>query len=339
MLPVQYPSPLQRPSAPRRSEPTFSGSSHRFALAGLLGLSAALLSQMAPKDEFKGKDHPHGSSMTAPQQSIAPPFKTQSSVQTTRTTHHSPSVLEVHGQLTGTDDKGQPATVPFHGTGFWAQDTQTNEWFVITATHNFKKFVTKVDETTKLPYRQGYSVDFLTLRPFGDPAEARKQGKNPTIAPFEAVPNHPLKSLLPTAGYSMLEVTDVTAAKVKDTGYRYPVTRRSVVFRNLQTHPLKAGEALFTIGSPDTSSFQYAQGHVLDPAYKDSDIDLFNTFVRAHLPAKPGSSGSPVWDGQGHLVGIINKVHTEQPNITFIQPVSEFLPELRKWGIHPPMTP
>jgi serine protease Do len=87
---------------------------------------------------------------------------------------------------------------------------------------------------------------------------------------------------------------------------------------------LEQGEAIFTIGCPQGSSGAVYAGIVNSPPRLANALPLW----QVSLKVLPGSSGSPVFDGQGNLAGVIKGRYRGTDSVGFLIPMStvkEFL--------------
>lgn len=65
--------------------------------------------------------------------------------------------------------------------------------------------------------------------------------------------------------------------------------------------PLRPGSMVATVGHPDGSRFVLGTGHIAQAQGDGADASL----VRLQLPLRPGSSGGPVVDRTGRVVGVV----------------------------------
>jgi serine protease Do len=104
------------------------------------------------------------------------------------------------------------------------------------------------------------------------------------------------------------------------TSFRPPVTI-SLARARLS---LKQGEEIFAVGCPQGSSGAVYVGVVDSPPRLANALPLW----QVSLKVLPGSSGSPVFDGEGNLVGVIKGRYRGTDSVGFLIPVStvkEFL--------------
>ena len=92
---------------------------------------------------------------------------------------------------------------------------------------------------------------------------------------------------------------------------------------------LREGAELVAIAAPKSLSFTANAGIVssLNRMYKGQPV------IQTQLPAGPGSSGGPVFDARGRLVGLILARIDDQEWLTLVNPINEAYPLLRKHGV------
>ncbi|MCC6145704.1 MAG: tetratricopeptide repeat protein [Candidatus Hydrogenedentes bacterium] len=92
---------------------------------------------------------------------------------------------------------------------------------------------------------------------------------------------------------------------------------------------LKSAAPLISIAAPRNLEFSTVTGVVsnTDRTYKGYPV------IQADLNASPGSSGGPVFDGQGALVGLIIGKLREEDWITIVNPINNAFAVLDKYGL------
>ncbi len=95
---------------------------------------------------------------------------------------------------------------------------------------------------------------------------------------------------------------------------------------------LRSGAPLISIAAPTSLDFSTVTGVVSNTnrTYRDHPV------LQADLPASPGSSGGPVFDRNGLLVGLIIGKLEEQQWVTVVNPVNNAFPLLQAHGIPVP---
>ena len=98
------------------------------------------------------------------------------------------------------------------------------------------------------------------------------------------------------------------------------------------TAGLKSGAAIVAIAAPENLQFSTVTGVVSNPdrTYKGMRV------IQCNLPAEPGSSGGPVFDSQGALIGIIIGRLENQQWVTVINPINNAYSLLDANGIPVP---
>lgn len=81
----------------------------------------------------------------------------------------------------------------------------------------------------------------------------------------------------------------------------------------IRTNPVKHGEILYNIASP----LGVATPEMVPVLNGHYSGDISYTRSAYTIPAAPGSSGSPVFDKRGHLVGMIHSVYLRFPFLSF----------------------
>ena len=93
------------------------------------------------------------------------------------------------------------------------------------------------------------------------------------------------------------------------------------------------GDRVVTIGGPDGAFPLMVDGlisgyynmHMKNDADEDGDFEIHFRAQVMSAPVYPGSSGSPVLDVNGEVIGIVFAVRGEKEHIAFIVPISEVL--------------
>lgn len=93
------------------------------------------------------------------------------------------------------------------------------------------------------------------------------------------------------------------------------------------------GDRILSIGGPDGAYPLIIEGfvsgyhnmHMRSDSDEDGDFEVHFRAQVISAPVYPGSSGSPVFDVNGEVVGIVFAVRGEKEHIAFIVPISEVL--------------
>lgn len=93
---------------------------------------------------------------------------------------------------------------------------------------------------------------------------------------------------------------------------------------------LRLAEALLSVGSPRELGFSVQRGIVsrLERRFGDA------RYVQTDLPANPGSSGGPVFDEEGRLIGVMSFVLRDSEGIAFVTPIDAAAPVLARADVH-----
>ncbi len=79
-----------------------------------------------------------------------------------------------------------------------------------------------------------------------------------------------------------------------------------------------AGQSVFTLGYPLAGTMgwevKYTDGAISALSGFEGDVSTYQTSV----PVSPGSSGGPLFDKEGNLIGIIKAKHSQAPNATYV---------------------
>ncbi len=92
---------------------------------------------------------------------------------------------------------------------------------------------------------------------------------------------------------------------------------------------LRSGSALVAIAAPVGLEFSAVTGIVSSP----NRTRKGHPMIQSDIPASPGSSGGPVFDRQGKLVGLIVNRLEQEEWIKMITPINNAYPMLRAHGI------
>lgn len=103
--------------------------------------------------------------------------------------------------------------------------------------------------------------------------------------------------------------TDLALLEI-DSGDRRPATTASAL-------GLRIAEPLLSVGTPRELGFTVHRGFVSFIGRRFGAL----RFLQTDLPANPGSSGGPVVDGRGRLVGVMSFILRESEGIAFATPV------------------
>lgn len=97
---------------------------------------------------------------------------------------------------------------------------------------------------------------------------------------------------------------------------------------------LKSGAPLVAIATPENLAFSTVTGIVSNTnrTYKGYPA------IQTNLPAAPGSSGGPVFDQAGMLVGVIVGKLAETDSVTVVNPINNAYKLLETHGVRIPMT-
>lgn len=95
---------------------------------------------------------------------------------------------------------------------------------------------------------------------------------------------------------------------------------------------LRSGARLIAIATPENLDFSVTVGIVanIDRTYRGHPV------IQAEIAAAPGSSGAPVFNSRGEVVGLIMGALEEQEWATVIIPVNNAYPLLRRHGVLEP---
>lgn len=80
---------------------------------------------------------------------------------------------------------------------------------------------------------------------------------------------------------------------------------------------LRPGDGLFAVGNPKELGFSVHRGAVSYTGRRMRGV----RFVQADIAANPGSSGGPVFDDRGRLIGVMSFVLRDSAGIAFVTPV------------------
>ncbi|HOV72681.1 MAG TPA: tetratricopeptide repeat-containing serine protease family protein [Candidatus Hydrogenedentes bacterium] len=96
---------------------------------------------------------------------------------------------------------------------------------------------------------------------------------------------------------------------------------------------LRSGSPLVAIATPENLDFSTVTGIVSNTnrTYRDCPV------IQTNIPASPGSSGGPVFDRDGLLVGVLIGKLRDQEWITIVNPVNNAYALLRKHGVIAPL--
>lgn len=83
--------------------------------------------------------------------------------------------------------------------------------------------------------------------------------------------------------------------------------------------PIEVSESVFALGYPLAltgmgNKIKYVDGKISAKTGYNNSINSFQTT----LPVQPGNSGSPVFNQQGNLIGIINAKIKEGDNVSYV---------------------
>lgn len=97
----------------------------------------------------------------------------------------------------------------------------------------------------------------------------------------------------------------------------------------LNDWPVKANEPIFIIGCPEGAAHTVRMGRVGNPRILLAERDLLELTLTIHR----GDSGAPVFDGQGHLVGLIQGYREEDQAVAYAIPADVLLRFLVRAGL------
>ena len=97
---------------------------------------------------------------------------------------------------------------------------------------------------------------------------------------------------------------------------------------------LRSGAPLISIAAPLSLDYSTVTGTVSNPNRSYNGYPV----IQAELRAAPGSSGGPVFDRRGMLVGMIIGKLSDQDWITVVNPINNARPMLRRHGLLPSQT-
>ncbi|MBK1881953.1 trypsin-like peptidase domain-containing protein [Luteolibacter pohnpeiensis] len=87
----------------------------------------------------------------------------------------------------------------------------------------------------------------------------------------------------------------------------------------IASEPPAIGENIFTLGHPLGDEFTLSSGIVSGYRYDDSPL------MQITAPISPGSSGGPVLNQWGELVGLVSSYKPGAQNLNLVVPLSELL--------------
>ncbi len=95
---------------------------------------------------------------------------------------------------------------------------------------------------------------------------------------------------------------------------------------------LRSGSPLVSIGTPENLDFSTVTGIVSNTnrTYRNCPV------LQTNIPASPGSSGGPVFDQHGMLVGVLIGKLRDQEWVTIVNPVNSAYPLLKEHGVPVP---
>ena len=122
------------------------------------------------------------------------------------------------------------------------------------------------------------------------------------------------KAFIKLSDKTIYEIKDITnASKVFDLA-KFKVEPNSVVdFLNFEFQLPNKGQDIFVIGNPEGLEGTVSEGIVSSIR----DMEGYGSVIQITAPISPGSSGSPVMNMQGKVIGIATFVHKEGQNINF----------------------
>lgn len=91
--------------------------------------------------------------------------------------------------------------------------------------------------------------------------------------------------------------------------------------------PPAVGEQIYTIGHPSGEKFTLSSGIVSGYVLNDSPR------MRITAPVSPGSSGGPVMNRRGQVVGVVSSLAKDSQNLNYVVPISEILAALSRLRI------
>lgn len=94
------------------------------------------------------------------------------------------------------------------------------------------------------------------------------------------------------------------------------------VFNNLyaSTTPVKTGDKVFSIGNPKGLTFSYTEGAISSIRSNDSQ-----ELIQYTMPISSGSSGSPIFNKKGGVVGVVVSQLKDGQNLNFGIPIKHLL--------------
>lgn len=92
---------------------------------------------------------------------------------------------------------------------------------------------------------------------------------------------------------------------------------------------LRSGSPLVSIAAPENLDFSTVTGIVSNTNRTYQGFPVLQT----NIPASPGSSGGPVFDRNGLLIGVLIGKLRDQEWVTIINPVNNAYPLIRKYGV------
>ncbi len=147
------------------------------------------------------------------------------------------------------------------------------------------------------------------------------------------------------AGAENIEVRLVDGRKVDATVLATDASTETALLKTAEPLPhaavigdadnLRSGSPLVSVAAPISLDFTTVTGIVSNTNRKyrrSPDLPYFHV-IQADLRASEGSSGGPVFDARGQLVGLIVGRMRDEEWVTLINPVNNAYPLLREYGI------
>ena len=110
-------------------------------------------------------------------------------------------------------------------------------------------------------------------------------------------------------------------------------TGAGVTLRNLQTDPVRVGEAVIAIGNPFGERDSVTFGIISHIDRQANGLNI-NHHFQTDAPINPGNSGGGLFDMQGRLVGINTWGYRGSDGIAGSIRVDEIINMLNSWGVH-----
>ncbi len=134
--------------------------------------------------------------------------------------------------------------------------------------------------------------------------------------------------MLGNGRYAVDEGSDLALLRVKEADYTPQAYIDVSRIRDMHAHPLDANEPLFSVGNPRGQSDTIMPGMAFDHTLRNRPQDI--KYLEA---CWPGSSGSPVFDMEGSLVGLNRAISIPAGGRCWGVSAESIIERLQDWGI------